>query len=502
MAKKIVIIGAGIAGLSAGCYARMNGYDAEIFEAHSQPGGLCTSWQRGDYTIDGCIHWLTGSSPGNNFYKLWEELGAVQGRRMIDHDIFYRYVDRDGKTLNLYSDVDRLEAHLLELAPEDRDAIENLCRMIRRFAGFDMPVGKADELYNVFDYVPMMIRMLPYMKDLQYCSETSISDFANGLKNPFLREVLPIAFFSSDMNLVGLVMTMALLHKRAGGYPEGGSLAFSKAIEERFLGLGGSVKYNTPVERVLVEEDRAVGVRLQNGTEVCADYVISACDLRTTIYDFLGGHYMDPLHNQLLTTGELFPSSIQISYGVDMDFSDQPACVGECFRLETPFAYGSEQTEWFTVKDYRYDPTLAPEGKTVVVCMLLVEDYRYWEKLSEDKKAYAAEKKRIADAAAEVLEQRYPGFTSSIEVTDVVTPVTYTKYTGNWKGTYMTWKSTPEQSKKTRVIPKTLPELEHFYLASMWVMAPGGIPSAAKAARDVLQLICKDDRRRFKTSTP
>jgi thioredoxin reductase len=44
--KKVVIIGAGVARLSAGCYARMHGYDAEIHEAHTIPAGLCTSWKR------------------------------------------------------------------------------------------------------------------------------------------------------------------------------------------------------------------------------------------------------------------------------------------------------------------------------------------------------------------------------------------------------------------------------------------------------------------------
>jgi phytoene dehydrogenase-like protein len=44
--KKVIIIGAGIAGLSAGCYLQMNGYDTEIFELHNIPGGLCTGWKR------------------------------------------------------------------------------------------------------------------------------------------------------------------------------------------------------------------------------------------------------------------------------------------------------------------------------------------------------------------------------------------------------------------------------------------------------------------------
>ena len=58
--KSIIIIGAGIAGLSTGCYGQMNGYRTRIFEMHNLPGGLCTSWQRQGYTIDGCLAWLVG----------------------------------------------------------------------------------------------------------------------------------------------------------------------------------------------------------------------------------------------------------------------------------------------------------------------------------------------------------------------------------------------------------------------------------------------------------
>ena len=69
MTKSISIIGAGIAGLAAGCYGQMNGYDTQIFEMHNQPGGVCTAWKREDYTIDACIHWLVGSNPKSNFIQ-------------------------------------------------------------------------------------------------------------------------------------------------------------------------------------------------------------------------------------------------------------------------------------------------------------------------------------------------------------------------------------------------------------------------------------------------
>ncbi|MBN1638846.1 MAG: NAD(P)/FAD-dependent oxidoreductase, partial [Ignavibacteriales bacterium] len=121
MQKKINIIGAGIAGLSAGCYLQMAGYKTEIFELHSQPGGLCTSWKRGDYTIDGCIHWLVGSSPNNEFYNMWNEIVDMKSLKFVDFEIYGRMEDKDGNFINVYTDVEKLEKELLTKAPEDKE---------------------------------------------------------------------------------------------------------------------------------------------------------------------------------------------------------------------------------------------------------------------------------------------------------------------------------------------------------------------------------------------
>ncbi|MCK5047636.1 MAG: oleate hydratase, partial [Candidatus Heimdallarchaeota archaeon] len=107
--KKVVIIGAGIAGLSAGCYLQMNGYKSEIFELHDISGGLCTSWERKGYTFDGCIHWLVGSSPANSLYDIWTELGGIDKKtEFIDSEVFTRIEGKDGKYFTVYTDVDKL----------------------------------------------------------------------------------------------------------------------------------------------------------------------------------------------------------------------------------------------------------------------------------------------------------------------------------------------------------------------------------------------------------
>jgi len=143
MEKSIIIVGAGIAGLSAGCYARMNRYKTTIFEMdNTRAGGLCTSWNRKGYMINGCIRFLLGSRPENGFYNIWKELGVTQDQQMIEPDEFIRVEDEQGKAFVLYTDVNHLEQHMKEIAPEDTKVIEEFTNGIRSCLTYEMPVEK------------------------------------------------------------------------------------------------------------------------------------------------------------------------------------------------------------------------------------------------------------------------------------------------------------------------------------------------------------------------
>jgi len=501
MEKKVVIIGAGISGLSAGCYARMNGYDVEIHEAHTLPGGLCTSWKRNGYLVDGCIHWLTGTRPGSNLYRIWEELGAIQGRRMFDHDIFASVQGIDGRTLHFYTDVDRLKAHLKELAPQDAKAIDDLCGTIRRLARFSYPVSQAPELMRRLDGLRMMAKMLPYMKDFMAVGALTMGQLAARFSDPFLQKAIANVMFDESMPAMALIMTLAPMSQRAAGFPLGGSLEFARAIERRFRDLGGRVVYRSPVGKVLERGGRVVGVRLTGGAEVDADYVIAACDMRATLFSLLDGSRVDPLHRELLDTGRVYDPMVLVTFGVDMDFSSQISCLGTAYELEQPLEMAGRRLSHFLVKNFCYDPSLAPPGKSVVGSGTQT-DWPYWERLLGDRPAYDAEKDRIATTCRDQLEHLFPGFAARIEMTDVATPHTFERYTGTWKGTYMTWILSPEFQRTHRYIPKTVPGLAGFYLASMWTNPPGGIPGAASVGRQVVQLLCHEDRQRFVTSIP
>jgi phytoene dehydrogenase-like protein len=498
--KSVAIIGAGIAGLSAGCYARMNGYRTMILESHNLPGGLCTVWHRSGYTFDGCIHWLASSAPGDSLYELWEELGAVQGRPMYDHDVFLRAVGTDGRAFSLYADPDRLEAHMKSLSPADARPIERLCRWVRGFSRFEIPIGKPRELMSLLDGIRLAVRFAPRLRDMKALGTTTLGDFARSFKDPLLAAGLEQAI-GADTPVFGLVMTLAAMARGAAGVPAGGSLEFARAIERRYIDLGGEIRYGSRVVRILEDKGNAVGVELEDGSRIDADVVVSAADLRATLHELLDGTRLDETHRVLFETGRLYDSCVQVSFGVKRVIRELDECLMETFQLERPLQIAGTDIEWMTVKSYAYDPSLAPEGCSVVTS-LLFGGWEFWNGLREDHAAYTAEKEKLAAACADAIDSRYPGFRDTIEVTDVATPTTFERYTGNWKGAFMTWKLTPEFQRKYGYVRKMVPGLDNLYAASMWTSPPGGIPGAAIAGREVAQILCAEDRKRFVTTKP
>jgi phytoene desaturase len=149
--KSIIIIGAGLAGLSTGCYAQMNGYSSRIFEHHSAPGGVVAAWRRKDYLIDGGIHFLMGHKPGQPVYDLYRELGATEGSRFLDMMSYARYVDEiTDRSVNVTPDLDRLAADLKSWSPADAPTIDDLiagARAMRRsgMSGLDMAKPRRDD---------------------------------------------------------------------------------------------------------------------------------------------------------------------------------------------------------------------------------------------------------------------------------------------------------------------------------------------------------------------
>jgi phytoene dehydrogenase-like protein len=499
MGGSIIIIGAGIAGLSAGCYGQMNGYETSVFELHDKPGGLCTSWQRKDFTIDGCIHWLVGTNPSSSFNRIWRELGAIRGKEIVNHEVFIRFEGRGGKAFDLYTDIDRLERHLKELAPADAAVIEDFTGAVRAISRVDMPLPKPRETSTPLDALKMLPKMLPLMRPLMKWRKTSVKSFAERFTDPLLHEAFSGIFDLPDFPLLGLMFTMAWLNNRDAGYPVGGSLEFSRAIERRYLDLGGKISYKSRVDRIMVENGRAVGVRLADGSEHKADVVISAADGHATIFDMLEGKYVDDKIRKRYDSMPIFEPLVQVALGVATELTGEPQTV--IFPLPSPIEIAGQKLERMQVVNHIFDPTQMPAGKTVLITTFM-SDYPYWERLYEDRERYKEEKQRIADTVVTAIEGRFPAIAGRVEVVDVATPITYKRYTNNWQGSFEGWLLTTGNMGESMIkgMDMTLPGLQGFYMIGQWVKPGGGLPPAAQSGREVIQILCHRDGRPFTTT--
>ncbi|MBN1890648.1 MAG: NAD(P)/FAD-dependent oxidoreductase [Thermoflexales bacterium] len=496
----IIIIGAGFAGLAAGIYGQMNGYQTQIFEMHDKPGGLCTAWTRKGYTIDGCIHWLVGSSPKSGMYRYWQEVGIAQGREFVNMDEYMRYEGADGRTLIFYTDVDRLEKHMLEFSPQDAELTRQFIQGIRMCLDFDPPPESGSALVRLRDGLKMVWFFATRGRQMQEWMKITAAEFAARFQDPVLRSALVDMWFP-DFSMLFMLFTFAYLHNKNAGYPLGGSMPMSRAMAQRYLDLGGVIHYNSRVEKILVEDERATGVRLADGSEHRAGRVISAADGHTTIFKMLDGKYADDKTREPYERWPLFPSLLYVGVGVNRTFAGEAQTVsGLSFPLRQPTEIGDALHARLPVHIFNQDPNLAPAGKTSLSIMLN-SSYEYWKDLAQDRAAYDEKKDQVARTVVELLEQRFPGISGQVEMVDVATPLTFERYTGNWKGTFEGWLITP-QNAHTMMKPMslTLPGLQDFYMCGQWVQPGGGLPTGVMLGRRLTQTLCKQDGKKFQTT--
>lgn len=484
--KKVIIIGGGIAGLTAGIYARQSGFDTTIFEMHSIPGGFCTSWRRKGYLFEGGMHWLTGSGKDQPLYRGWKEVGALDETTSVLYRDPFLTFDHMGETVYLYRDLGKLEAHFGEVSPEDRAAIRRLCKDVKAFQKMKMPVMDIKGV-KVKQKSPMnmgdMLGMLPLLPKMSKLGNMTAQEYTAQFKSPALRAILN-DITGADSNCVGMIATLATLTSGDGGYPKGGSLAMALDMAKRFEALGGKTVYNVRVEKVIMEDGRAQGVAV-GGETVPADAVIVTQDTLAAI-DMLFDRPLDEPWMREMRKNTLPMLNVFIGMGVEADLSALPGSL--MFSLEKPVTVGSVAIESLGVYNYAAYEGYAPQGCSALTAVIMGDSYDFWKKRKEDG-SYEEEKQKAGDTVVALLSKKWPQIAGKVAVTDVATPVTYERYCGSFKGS---WMSVMRKGQKMLTYPIANESLKNLYFAGQRMMPPGGLPTAFDTGRKAVQYLCRD----------
>ncbi len=492
MAESIIIIGSGLGGLAAGIYGQANGYQTRIFEMHTVPGGQCTSWKREGFTFDGCIHHLFGCAPGSPIYGLWEELGAMP-RELVKTDDCVSALSPEGKLFRDYYDIDKLEAHLLELAPADAKVIKDYIRGIKVFTGKDV-MGEL-MLGSTAAKLKSLPALLPKMKWFK----PTMRKFGERFSDPFLKRAFPLLVYSAP----AVPLFIHLLRHAYGicdsvQWPVGGALRFALSIEKRYRSLGGEVQHDAKVEKILVENNRAAGVRLADGSEHRADIVISNADGRKTIMELLDGKYInEKIRAYCAEPPDETNWSAHVFLGVNRDLSAEPSAL--VMLLDEPATIAGHECRSLEMQIYGFDRTMAPPGKGVIK-VELVSKYSRWKEMAADKQRYEEEKQRVTEQVLDILERRFPGIKGQVEAIDVPTQLTWERYMGGTHGfaNFPNRKATIWSGLSGAGGDMTLPGLDGFYFVGVWASLAGSLFGNAVSGKRAIRALCKKDGKKFR----
>lgn len=483
--SKIVIIGGGVAGLTAGICARLNGYEAVIFEKHRIAGGNLTGWDRGGFHIDNCVHWLTGTNPVTPQYRLWVETGALGDVEIYQADSLYTYETASGK-LCLSRDVNRLHADMLALSPRDDREIDAFIKALNAAKTIIEVSSKSN------DKRATMSELLSSLPLLLHYHRMTAHELGQRFSNPVIQGFME-CLFPADFGALGLLVAMATFCSDNGGVPKGGSLMMAQRMTERFVSLGGELHCGMAVTGIGINGKRAVSVTTDKGETFNADDVILAVDPAFAFGKLLDKSYM-PLPLKRLYDHPSVSRFSSFHCAFSCELSDPPFHGDRMVKIPKELQ-NVLRSEYLILREYSHEEGFAPEGKSLIQTMhyCTEDECRFYIRMKERPAEYRALKKEISDEIAGLIVSRYPELSGKLHCIDTWTPATYKRYTGADIGSYMGFAFPPKLN--PIFMNGRIKGLSNVYLATQWQQAPGGLPVASKAGEAAVKAIMKRDKR-------
>lgn len=481
MRDKVVIIGAGLAGLSAGIHLQEKGVETEIFEISGQAGGMCIAWERKGFRFDGCIHWMVGTKPGTTIYELYREVDALAEDTIIYNAETIK-TEINGVVYEIPLRLKEFKEFLLDISSEDRDLIEKFCDKIQIMSDTDMPLGAPSNPAELFSVLKDGRGFLSLAAKY---SGMAIKDYVEKFKNPALKAIL-YDLMPPQYSMMGLLMMLGTRMGEDAGYPLGGAYEVIKRMENKYRSLGGKINFGSKVDEIIVEDGKAVAVR-SKGNLYPAAAVIAACDMHDTLNNMLGGKYKHPQLDDMLKSAELFTPIVMISFGLNRRF-DLP--YSQTFISKNGIYTSPDKVNYrLNIRSFEFDPASAPENFSSVM-VLLESELDYWQNLrNKDINEYRSNKQKLAEEVAGFIDDRIPGFKQAIQVIDVATPATYIRYANLYKGSWEGFAPTPEMVKTN--IRRKVEGVKGLYLSGQWTTVGGGICTAVASGKNAAKSVLK-----------
>ena len=506
-----VVVGAGLGGLSAAAALARDGRSVLVLEHHLVPGGYAHHFRRGPYRFDVSLHALDGLSPGGTAYEAFKDLGLLDRVKFERLDPLYvlRLPDAGGDVA-VPADSAAYEALLVKGFPKEAPGIRALF----------------DEVGAIHDEVRRLLAgrragappeaATPSMERFQRAAGQTWEDFLlRFVSEPPLLGILSALWGyaglpPSRLNAAFYAVLWSSYHRFGAFYPQGGSMAVSRALEAVVKEAGGEVLYGQTVTRIFLSAGRAIGVATDRGLEVAASAVVANANAPDVMLRLVGRGSLPEAYAHRMDATEASLSSFSLFLGVERDLAAERALPHELFLAPDTdpeaqyraIVNGDWERVPLSVTHYTAaNPACAPAGCAVVVATVLAPwDYaRTWGtdgRLEEYRKnpAYQEVKARVAAVLSGRLEEAVPGILAAVRYRDVSTPLTNHRYSLNHRGAIYGFAQDARGMLDGRPSQRT--PIPNVFLAGGWTRPGAGqttaVLSGLSAARMALSSLAGD----------
>lgn len=439
-----IVIGAGSGGNLGALTLQKSGRKTLLIEKHNITGGTGSSFRRGRFEFDSALHQLYGITDthlGNKGHlrKVLEDVDVYDDIKFITQTETFRLVVHDKLDIAFPGSYEGFKTLLKRIAPEESAAIDEyqyLCDLV------------ANEFHEMYDTAAQnqAFSQEKFPNLFKYGPIDTIKMLKKYFKNPVL-----IAAYSTYYGYLGIpveicpFVDMALCYERGEGtcYVKGGSASMSAAITEKFFSYGGTIKLNSTVEKILVENNKVVGVLCDDGEVIRAKQVLSNVNKVITYTDLIDENYVPESVFADLRVST--PSqSIFVTY-IGLDCTAEEAGIEHetnfCRNVPNPtkmFAdrydvnLRTNQLSSVEVTCYNVDnPDASPDGTSIV--SILASKNPDWF-INCPPEEYFERKDQYLEQILDFVDNYYPKLREHIEEIDCATPVTMMHYLGALDG--------------------------------------------------------------------
>jgi len=490
-----IVIGSGAGGLAAAVALARAGLKVLVCEQHEVPGGWTHSFTLEGYRFNTGVHYIGELGKGERLSRIYKGLGISRDLTFLElNPDGYDHVLIGSEQFDIPKGRATYNARLKSRFPEEAGGIDRLFQ-------------KMADIYRELTYImdEKWMSILQHPSALPWFARSGSTLINHYIKDPLLQAILTAQ--SGDHGLppsqVSAAIHAAVIHHYFEGayHPLGGGMAIARSFVRALKRAGGEIRLQTPVQRILLDGRRAVGVELAEGEILRSRYIISNADPEMTFGLLIGrAHLSNKLRRKLGSVG-YSTSCLSLYLAVDCDLRAMGLDSGNYWIYEhagldriyknglTDYAAHHRPQVLFVTATTLKDPSKMRRGhhQLEVFTFVSYDAFSRWESQASGNRdsEYQQLKKQIAERMLAILDRRFPGIKEAVVFQNLATPLTNNHYIKAHRGNIYGIDKSVWQAGSLGF--RTGTEFRNLYLCGASTMAHGvaystnsGLSAAAK----------------------